>query len=478
MAEGITLRSRIDAQGAFWAPEAPDVRFAGRLVCNGRSVQLITAPEMVTGTNAPVAARGEPVAPAATNASGAGPEARWVSPGGGERRIDLLHGVAEGVGKVTLAWLYSALEAGQTNFGEGWGLRYRTYRVGLAVAGLHLPAANGGFAEAASFGFSRALREYFNGRPGVAFADDATTASYPTAPVALAEAQLAGSVATLQLNGRFVLYPGHQRGVFEPEVKVRWGQPASAKQVLELATRLEEFFSLLTGCSVRTRWISVRSGECEGRMLRPGRGRTGSLDLPTALPWNQAWGGRALDNWLRMPLELRAFEGLIFGALRHSSLFVETEFLALAQALEAFARATGEQAICDPAELRRGKKAALEAVKKADIGAELRQRFEECLAHAGEPNFRQRLEALLGRLPGSAQWLVGDSEFEQKVRQTRNHFTHLGIDGGAKAVTGVRELFLLSQRMHALLRALVLLYIGVPEDAFRHAVAAQAGRWR
>jgi hypothetical protein len=476
MAAYITLRSRVDAQGVFWRPDAPADWFAGRLVCDGRSTQLITAPKMLASAEALVAALGGPVGPSATHDGGAGPEVRRVSLGGGEQRIELLHGVGDHVGKVTLVGLYSALEAGSAHFGEGWSLRYRTYRVSLAVAGLHLPSAGGGFAESASFGFSRTLREYFGGRPRVTVAGDATTASYPTQPIVLAEARPPGFVLTLQLEGKFWLGRGRQGGTFEATVRARWDRPAPAEQVLELAMRLEGFFSLLAGCSVRTRWIEVQANGKPGRLLWPRRGRNGSLDLPSALPWDGAWGGQALDNWL--PLKLRAFEALIFGALRHSSLFVETEFLALAQALEAFARATGEQATSSRAELQRGREAALGAVEKACASAELRQRFQECLAHAGEPNFHQRLEELLGRLSGSGHWLVGDPDFEQKVRQTRNHFTHLGIVEGAKAVTGVPELFLLSQRMHALLRALVLLYIGVPEDAFRQAVAAQAGKWR
>ena len=77
------------------------------------------------------------------------------------------------------------------------------------------------------------------------------------------------------------------------------------------------------------------------------------------------------------------------------------------------------------------------------------------------------VEALLRRLPTElVQKLIGDpQQFEQALRQTRNHLTHLGGKVGAKVITDAGSLFLMNQKLHALLRLLVLTDLGFPAES-------------
>jgi len=75
--------------------------------------------------------------------------------------------------------------------------------------------------------------------------------------------------------------------------------------------------------------------------------------------------------------------------------------------------------------------------------------------------------------------LLGDPNlFEQRLRQTRNYFTHPGIKKQSRVLTDAKDLFVFNQQLHALLRLLLLLYLGFAEDEIRDLVQYQSRRWR
>jgi hypothetical protein len=61
----------------------------------------------------------------------------------------------------------------------------------------------------------------------------------------------------------------------------------------------------------------------------------------------------ALDRWFSVPDGLRQIENLIYGTIRNSSLFVETEFLSLAQAIESFHGVTDNSVLMPEPEFER-----------------------------------------------------------------------------------------------------------------------------
>jgi len=65
----------------------------------------------------------------------------------------------------------------------------------------------------------------------------------------------------------------------------------------------------------------------------------------------------AIVTWVCLPSKFDSVESLALEVLRKSKLFIETEFLALAQALEGFHRATTNVSAADRLTLRKVRKA-------------------------------------------------------------------------------------------------------------------------
>ena len=140
-----------------------------------------------------------------------------------------------------------------------------------------------------------------------------------------------------------------------PYVEVAPSGPESLAWFQKMGTHLENFFSLLTGASCSLETMFVYRGEDNAHVVfRRNRHATRfdrSLCVMCA-PGQLAYG---LAHWLTMPARFDAVESLALVVLRKGKLFVETEFLALAQALEGFHRATEIKGVVSKAEFRRAR---------------------------------------------------------------------------------------------------------------------------
>ena len=158
-------------------------------------------------------------------------------------------------------------------------------------------------------------------------------------------------------------------------------------------------------------------------------------------------------------------------------MFLETEFLSLAQAIESFHRLTDDTTVMNPvqfADLRKSIAAAIDQRCSDPIAA----RLKEAIRFANEPSFQARIDALLGRLPSEAVVkLLGDPQaFGQALRQTRNYLTHQGGKVQSHVVTDTGELYRMNQKLHALLRFLLLTHLGFPPELVLEPVYNQASR--
>jgi Apea-like HEPN len=133
---------------------------------------------------------------------------------------------------------------------------------------------------------------------------------------------------------------------------------------------------------------------------------------------------RAISTWLSAPEGFRFLENLIYGVLRHSSLFVETEFVLLAQAIESLHRLTDSSTVVAPAFFKKVLESLCELISRESGSSPIAKRFLDSIRHADEPAFQNRIESLLFRISaGLSVKLLGDiTMFEQTLRQTRNHF--------------------------------------------------------
>jgi ApeA N-terminal domain 1 len=161
-------------------------------------------------------------------------------------------------------------------------------------------------------------------------------------------------------------------------------------------------------------------------------------------------------------------------------MFVETEFLSLAQALESFHRLTGESQLESSNTFRSVLKQMRAAIKSCCKTPRLASRMSDAIQYANEPSFKERIQSLIRCVSRErARALLGDPDaFEQTLRQTRNFFTHPGIKRQSHVLTSPKAIFLFNQKLHAFLRILVLMQLGFSEVSVFDVVLRQSRRWR
>jgi hypothetical protein len=110
-------------------------------------------------------------------------------------------------------------------------------------------------------------------------------------------------------------------------------------------------------------------------------------------------------------------------------------------------------------------------------------RLCSAMAHANDPTFTSRLENLCIRL---SEFVLGQmgiepATFVPMVVATRNFYTHAGSKLSSRsrvALVSGSAVFFLNQKLRALLRAVLLLHIGLPEEQITALVTREATRCR
>jgi hypothetical protein len=74
--------------------------------------------------------------------------------------------------------------------------------------------------------------------------------------------------------------------------------------------------------------------------------------------------------------------------------------------------------------------------------------------------------------------LGNPQDFGKALRHTRNYLTHPGTTTKSKAITDGAGLFLMNQKLHALLRFLMLTHLGFPAELVFEPVYYQSRRWK
>lgn len=123
-----------------------------------------------------------------------------------------------------------------------------------------------------------------------------------------------------------------------PRIRIVPEARQSLDWFVTLAFRLENFFTLLLGTSVHLKSVQLFQAEKMGWLVQRTKRRTEKKNYEAIVRCNSHTMADALARWLAVPVEQRPVEKTLFGMLRKSSLFAETEFLSLAQALEGFGR--------------------------------------------------------------------------------------------------------------------------------------------
>jgi hypothetical protein len=449
------LQSRFEADGVFWPADNKNSTFSAHLSAGPKRIEISRAAEV------------------------GGPERFFDDEAG----ASVLHGSTT-LGPCTLIGLQSLGAPKSLHGPTGQVILAPRFRVSACVLGLHLvdedvPVVTSGVLSYAGVG------DWLRAPTQIRLTEEAIVISHPTRTPFLVDFCVRATKARVGLRvvSRLQLAPSgrHSASRDEPQVSIHLNEPASLAWFVDIANRFENFLSLCLGTSAQRRAVQVITGEGqEGWLVQRLRGKVERPDLQSWVQCTASQLAQSMTAWLSMPPEFRPLENLIYGTIRNSSMFVETEFLSLAQGLESLHRLTDSGTLTDKLTFKTILKALLQSIRSVCKNSALADRISDAIRYANEPSFKNRIESLIARIsPEHARILLGDArKFEQALRTTRNFFTHPGIPKKTGVLASPKDIFLFNQKLHAFLRMLMLLYVGFPEDAIFEALRHQSNKGR
>jgi len=263
-------------------------------------------------------------------------------------------------------------------------------------------------------------------------------------------------------------------------VDVETPLPESLIWYYQTGIRLENLFSLLTGASQALETFFVYRGEESAHVNFRRKKYVRPFDPRESVWCTSTQLASSIAHWLSESREFRRVESLVLGVVRKGKLFIETEFLSLAQALEGVHRVTERISVADRAAFRQVRKKIVALLKQENVDAALSKRICDSMSHVNDPAFASRLTALCQRIGGTLLQRMGidPAHFVADVVATRNFYTHTGSKARQKKIpdSGL-ELFLLNQKMRSLLRGVLLLHLGLPEGQVSQVVEREATRY-
>jgi ApeA N-terminal domain 1 len=167
-----------------------------------------------------------------------------------------------------------------------------------------------------------------------------------------------------------------------------------------------------------------------------------------------------LSRWLVRRDLLGPVYDLFLVSLYQPRIFLELQFLSLAQAIESLHSRKFPHYELPKAEYRERVREVVAAVP-----TKLKRWVKQKLAGGNRATFRQSLEELLATLPDDLCSAFGDVEsFGKKLHVTRNYLTHWNPDLEAEAAKGV-ALVRVTMALKVILEALLLLELGFDCEA-------------
>jgi hypothetical protein len=460
VAENLRLDSQFSMIGAFWSPQTPDTIMKGTLISDEREINFITAPEY----ERPISTgRGLFAMPDST-------------------MIPALHGFTQD-GVFTLCQLAEQIGPGSTNFAVGQAIKARSFRVLSCLGGMHINGIDDNCLTSARYTFE-GLSAWFPQAFDEKWDTDQITVTIPMEPRRILDFCLVDSRVQISVKVVSELTSGKDdlsrlsRSI--ASIEVQSPNPASLAWYRGIGGRLENLFSLLTGGSVAMDTLFVYRGDESGHLITKRTRSVRHFDRLHCVLCSPNQLAQALVTWICQPSKFESVESLALEILRKSKLFIETEFLALAQALEGFHRATTNTSAADRLSLRKARKAIRQTLDAQAIEPDLKEKICNSIMHAGDPTLATRLTALCRSISATtlAQMGIVPETFISNIVVTRNFYTHAGSSVRSKKPVKGKEMFLLNQRMRTVLRGVMLLHLGLPEGQIAEVLARDATKWQ
>jgi hypothetical protein len=416
--------------GAFWRPDDRDKTVTGTLTSRGGRVEVITAPSYIANLE------GDAVRDVLLSIN------NLTNP----ERIPILHGATSDKWCTLINSLVLDDRRGTTNFPLGYQISATRIIPARTIMGVHVPSADSKSLDSAVYYFTK-LHHLLPKPWSTQLSNETHSYAVPMDPTEVfkftSKEMDSEVICEVRAGGGWTA----KRGVaIRPQSRLRVlpYTPQSLDWFNALAFRLENFFTLFLGTSLSVKHVQVIKGEDAGWVIQKINNRNEKIHLQMWVRCPFEAVSKALMKWLAVPDDKQSIELTVLGVVRKSTLFNETEFLSLAQALEGFGRITFVY-----------KRSA-----RPSFATLIKQTYELL-----SPEFAEQL-------------LDNKDDFTKKVVQTRDYYTHLGNVKKTAAVRDSSELFLLNKRLHAFLRCVILIDLGIPEQYLKDPILYQATRWQ
>jgi hypothetical protein len=458
------LNSKFSSVAAFWKPDTADEVATGTLTIDDEGIHFVTAPKYAKGSSL------GPLDFTFINIASIPRTAAW-------------HGFFN-EGDCTLLELMVVQHPGLTSHGEvPQSVTSTRYRAAALVNGMHTGSSEEKCIERARYTFT-SFAEWLSTPRTEEWGEKHITIRVPLETIDVLDLCVAPSRTRIEVKVYHELTSGEdaRSRLTRPVafVEVTSAEPESLSWFFEIGNRLENLFSLLTGASLGMETLFIYRGEQNGAVIRKQHEYVRRYEFFDSVHCTHSQLAHSIATWMSESDAFREIESLLLGVLRKAKLFVETEFLSLAQALEGFHRATGQEIKLNKAAFKLLRKKIEQFLIDQNVDDETAMRINSAVSLANQTSFRSRLRDLCGRISEDTltKMKITPEQFIDDVVRMRNFFTHAGSSYEEKQepIRG-RELFRLSQRMRALLRGVFLLHLGFPEDQVTELIIREAIKW-
>jgi Apea-like HEPN/ApeA N-terminal domain 1 len=245
---------------------------------------------------------------------------------------------------------------------------------------------------------------------------------------------------------------------------------------MNITTGLEQFLTLATGALIRTGSISATFNDSEADeatkpqvveiLYQPVRNASPRAPRPDEFLFSlrdiEGMERECLQNWFTKAEWLAPVSAIYFGTLYNPSNYIDFNFLALIQAVEAYHRRSHDETNLPPPEHEARMKAILEAVPAVH-----RQWLSDKLKYSNELSLRRRLKQLFTQFSFVLDKLVPDSKATiNAIYDNRNYLTHYDEKLVDRTERGSRLLYLV-EVLKLLLQACLLRELGFPEEKIK-----------
>jgi hypothetical protein len=461
----IRLDSKFSSVAAFWRPDSPDEITTGNLSVDDDGIHFVTSPKYAKGSDV------------------SWPDLDHIN-FSSVARTAVMHGFFD-EGNCTLLRLMVVKLPGLTSYKEDpQSIVSTDYHAAALVSGMHTGDFEDKCIDSARYTFT-SLAEWLILPLNEEWGEKHITIKVPMEEIEVFDFCVVFNRIRIELKVRHELITGEESRsrLTRPValVEVTPPEPESLLWFVEIGNRLENLFSLLTGTSLGMETIFIYRGEQSGTVIRKQHEHVRRYHFFDSVRCTHPQLAHSIAIWMSESDGFREIENLLFGVLRKGKLFIETEFLSLTQALEGFHRATGEEIKLDNAAFKVLRKKVEKFLAEQNVDEETARQVNSAVSFANQTSFRSRLRELCGRVSKDTltKMNIAPEQFITEVVHMRNFFTHAGGSYDEKEEPlGRGDLFLLSQKMRALLRGVFLLHLGFPEDRIAELIIREATKWK